>query len=129
LILDDVKLAESLWPRIEAMFGESFQVSFKDNTYTACGLNTRFRFSKYYKGTRFGKHCDASFASSATCESMFTVNIYLNDNSSGTRLFLRRNADDEEFVDVVPLAGKKIFTMFLCVFVSFFFYKKHKIVL
>ena len=46
-------------------------------------LNIRFRLCKYEIGDFFKKHIDGYYEESNLCKSIFTMNLYLNDNFTG----------------------------------------------
>lgn len=75
-----------------------------------CGCNEVFRLSKYNATDRFQRHVDTYFERSlggGTLEkSMFTVNIYLNDDFTGgtTRFYCDHDRDVIEAA-VVPETG------------------------
>lgn len=89
LILNDPNLAAVLWPRINELLGNNFCLHDKNrNRWVPVGLNTRFRFAKYYPGDEFGRHADDCYIDNENNQtSMLTVNIYLNDCNSGATRF------------------------------------------
>lgn len=98
---DDPQLAALLFERIRGQLPETIEMD--DDTWHLMGLNTRFRNSKYYPGTVFEQHTDASFLLSLTEQSFFTVNIYMNEGFEGghTRFF----KNNELKGDVTPVTG------------------------
>ena len=104
LMVDDAdgSMGAKLWDRIRAFVPNEINVDWLDEEedvaaglWQAVGLNTRYRFSKYYAGERFGIHKDAlTFFDTNKC-SFLTVNIYLNELEPGqngrTRFFLERD--------------------------------------
>jgi len=77
MITQDAALAAKLYERVQQCCPKEY--TFNDQTWRICGLNERFRWCKYVKGERFGTHTDANFTRSETEQSLYTVNIYLND--------------------------------------------------
>lgn len=120
LILNDCNLASSLWPRIQVLLGPDFSLLDKHKgKWIPIGLNSRFRFAKYYPGDAFGRHADDCYIEKEnSLMSMLTVNIYLNDCTSGATRFYYY-ADDKEdkkekeekehkdqIIDVLPTTGR-----------------------
>merc|ERR1711997_220808 len=77
MITEDAALANKLYQRVRQCCPETY--TFDNQTWRICGLNERFRWCKYVKGQRFGTHCDANFMRSINEQSLYTLNIYLND--------------------------------------------------
>lgn len=88
LMLMDESLAVALWSRIEPLLPDI--VVERGLEWHPVGLNPLWRFSKYQTGERFYKHVDHYYQSEELCMSMFTLNIYLNDDFAGgaTRFFV-----------------------------------------
>lgn len=114
LQVDDQSLASAMWARLESLVPA--RVFFEDHPgdetepcevqWDACGLNERWRLSKYYPGDRFGGHMDATFVRHPHLEmSAFTVNIYLNGGFEGgtTRMYFKDHSNPD-FI-VAPKAG------------------------
>lgn len=116
LICDDGALAAELWQRVQPLLPPNFSVDFYGKQWKPVGLNSRFRFSKYYPGDKFTHHCDDCVVLNTNYRSMYTLNIYLNDNSAATRVYMgqRRSgrgeiiADPDYYEDVLPLAGRAL---------------------
>jgi len=66
--------------------------------WEAVGLNECWRLAKYFPGDVFQSHIDASFQKNSNERSMYTVNIYMNDEFEGgsTRFY---KSSDEKHVD------------------------------
>lgn len=98
---DDPQLAELLFERIRDQLPETIEMD--EEMWQITGLNTRFRNSKYYPGSVFQQHIDASFLRSLAEASFFTVNIYMNEGFEGghTRFFKNNEMKD----DVTPTTG------------------------
>ena len=96
LKLLDQSLAESMWDRLRPHVPET--IVEQGLVWKPVGLNTMWRISKYEKGDQFQAHNDSNYQQSKRCLSMYTVNIYLNDDFEGgaTRFYLNRD-------DVIPL--------------------------
>jgi predicted 2-oxoglutarate/Fe(II)-dependent dioxygenase YbiX len=102
VILDDSKLAHSLWQRVSDSIPNTIE------KWQAIGLNERFRFYRYDPGQRFAIHRDGSHRRDNGEKSLLTFMIYLNDGFEGgeTRFWLSRNyLIDECDVSVVPVTG------------------------
>lgn len=56
-IFDDEELAETLWGRLTPFYGAEKVVDEEGCSWTASGLNTRFRFAGYGVGTASCKDC------------------------------------------------------------------------
>jgi predicted 2-oxoglutarate/Fe(II)-dependent dioxygenase YbiX len=76
VIIDDEDMAEMLWERIRP-FVEAHYPDQKAN-----GLNERLRFLRYDVGEYFKPHFDACHRGEGE-ESVFTVQLYLNDDFEG----------------------------------------------
>jgi len=87
----DSKLAETVLDRIGNLLPQT--VDFEGDHWTLSKLNNRWRCAKYYTPASFGRHCDACYQESLFCRSMFTVNIYMNDDFEGgqTRMYSDRD--------------------------------------
>lgn len=90
-IIIDQALAKELHNRIKEHIPDTYKADYfnKDGTYIRSRryrlicINDHFRFSKYYKGGRFPIHYDGKNIDSEGRESVFTLNIFLNDNFEG----------------------------------------------
>lgn len=98
VILDDTKLAETIWQRLKAFVPPVFE------DRQVLGLNERFRFYRYSPGQYFKPHYDGCFRRQNGEQSQITLMIYLNDNFVGgeTRFDLRYPYFD---VTIVPEKG------------------------
>ena len=84
-----------------------------EGEWEACGLNECWRLTKYRAGDRFLTHCDEAYVrhnssggSGGDEMSMFTVNIYMNDDfEAGRTRFFFRDAWWEQ-LSVVPAGGR-----------------------
>lgn len=114
LICDDPGLANALWLRVRPLLPADLSVDFEGRRWVPTGLNSRFRFAKYYPGDRFSHHCDDCVVWSPNRRSMFTLNIYLNDNRAATRVYLDQTQHEPQdkdvsgYFDCVPLAGSAL---------------------
>jgi len=99
----DFSLSDAVWQRIRSMVPAT--VSCSGCEWDAVGLNECWRLAKYFPGDRFMQHCDASFSRNANEQSMFTVNIYMNEGFEGgkTRFYLA--GEKEPDFSVVPKTG------------------------
>jgi hypothetical protein len=77
LILDDLRLAESLWSRLHSSIP-----SFLSGRQ-AIGLNERFRFYRYSPSERFSGHTDAPYERPNGEKSLLTFMVYLSADFSG----------------------------------------------
>jgi len=89
------ELAVTLFNKIKDALPEIY----KKTTF----INKNFRFSKYTDGMEFGIHRDGSYNDNYGNKSIFTINIFLNDNYDGgeTSFF---NDDNQ----VIKIVGPKI---------------------
>lgn len=97
VMIDDVELAEALWPRLEAYMPKRI------GAYHPVGLNERFRFYRYESGQQFDWHRDGSFVRSDEEQSFLTLMFYLNDDCQGGTTDFMFVADDA--LRVVPQTG------------------------
>lgn len=81
LLTTDISLAAAVWERLRPLVPATLDI--EGETWDACGLNECWRLAKYYPGDRFKGHCDAAFYRSDGERSMFTVNIYMNEEMAG----------------------------------------------
>ena len=77
----DTKLAEKIWLKVKELCPESLTIN--GNTFTPVYVNDHFRFSRYREGGEFQIHLDGNNYDSNNNRSMFTINIFLNDENSG----------------------------------------------
>jgi prolyl 4-hydroxylase len=77
VLLDDSALAGSLWARSRHYFPN------RPGQWKPSGLNERFRYYKYERGSSFRWHRDGSFEKSRNERSQLTFMIYLNDDFTG----------------------------------------------
>jgi len=86
----------ALWERIKPLVPST--IKYEDcgtpQVWQASKLNPHYRFAKYKKGQGFAKHVDKQTLMAQTYQTMFTVNIYLNDisteNKGRTRFYGKR---------------------------------------
>merc|ERR1712217_374882 len=68
-----------------------------------------WRLAKYHPGDRFQGHCDAAYERKRNVEqSMFTVNVYMNEGFDGgsTRFYLSDPQELKVDLSVVPKTGR-----------------------
>ena len=88
-IIDDIELAEMLWPLVQQHLPHRDIVpGMRYKGWVATGINSRFRVLKYSEGERFELHQDGSYyvqseslTGEGICEqqSFVTFQLYLND--------------------------------------------------
>jgi predicted 2-oxoglutarate/Fe(II)-dependent dioxygenase YbiX len=102
IILDDKRLAETLWSKANQPFGEVFR-----NRFFPLGLNERFRFYRYSAGQKFDWHVDGRFTRDADEYSHFTFMVYLNDGyQGGDTVFGRQTPNGVEITQQIkPKVG------------------------
>jgi len=105
LTTTDTSLAAALWGRLQKIVPARLTLSGQD--WEACGVNDRWRLSKYNPQDLFGKHVDACFLRTYDEISMFTINIYLNDGFAGgsTRFYFAEEDSDTADLSVKPQTG------------------------
>eukprot|EP00930_Biecheleria_cincta_P087332 TRINITY_DN76579_c0_g1_i1.p1 TRINITY_DN76579_c0_g1~~TRINITY_DN76579_c0_g1_i1.p1 ORF type:complete len:259 (-),score=31.44 TRINITY_DN76579_c0_g1_i1:245-1021(-) len=105
LITTDTSLSEAVWRRLEPLVPPT--LSCGGVIWDAVGLNECWRLAKYHPGDRFQGHCDASFSRSRREQSMFTVNISMNEGFKGgsTRFYLTDLSNRNPDVAIVPQTG------------------------
>jgi len=107
LVVDDTKLADKIWDRVNHL--EMFQspVLWKDKKWIPYGLNPLFRFCRYSNGDFFARHCDGNFVKNENEISIYTVNIYLNEDFKGgqTRFFLDEKDTQKVTHAITPSTG------------------------
>lgn len=98
VILDDIKLAETIWQKLKAFVPPVFE------DRQVLGLNERFRFYRYTPGQYFKPHYDGCFRRTNGEQSQLTLMVYLNDGFVGgeTGFDLRYPYFD---VTIVPQKG------------------------
>jgi prolyl 4-hydroxylase len=97
VMIDDLELAETLWPRIEPFVPQRI------GAYYPVGLNERFRYYRYEAGQQFDWHRDGAFVRSDEEQSFLTMMFYLNDDcEGGTTDFMFVAKND---IQVVPRTG------------------------
>jgi len=74
---DNPELANKLWNRIKGQLPSVYKGGL------ICCLNDHFRYSKYQPGMEFGRHRDALNQDKHGNRSIFTLNIFLNDDFGG----------------------------------------------
>jgi len=84
-------------------------VRHRDNWWIATGLNDHWRLSKYLPLDRFQAHCDDAVNIHRELRSMFTVNIYMNDDflDGNTRFYESRESASrgDVYASVKPCYG------------------------
>jgi len=105
LLTTDSSLAEAIWHRLKPLVPST--VSCDGAVWDAVGLNECWRLAKYHPLDRFQGHCDASFSRSRQEQSMFTVNVYMNEGFEGgrTRFYLANPSLRKADLAVVPKTG------------------------
>lgn len=111
LMTNDTSLADALWNRMKPYFPE--ELTEEGHRYKVLGLNTKWRLAKYFPGDRFGGHIDAFYEdTSKGVKTMFTVNIYMNEEFRGGETSfmlypegLGRRGTPVSTVDVQPRTG------------------------
>jgi prolyl 4-hydroxylase len=77
VIIDDIELATTLWPRAMPFVPERFRF------WRTIGLNERFRYYRYDVGQRFVPHYDGYFERENGQRSVMTFMVYLNEGFGG----------------------------------------------
>lgn len=108
LITTDHSLADALWKRLRPVVPET--VTLDGSEWRSCGLNECIRCAKYFPGDQFASHVDANFQRIDRSGeiSMFTVNIYMNEDFDGghTRFYDRSSHKTQTAVtEAVPETG------------------------
>lgn len=105
LMTTDTSLSDAIWRRLEPLVPAT--LSCNGATWDAVGLNECWRLAKYQLGDRFQGHCDASFSRNKQEQSMFTVNIYMNEGFEGgsTRFYLTDPSERKPDLAIVPKTG------------------------
>lgn len=80
-LLIDPELAQKLWTEIQPICPPTYVVN--GLVYKSMYLNDHFRFSRYQEGGDFPIHLDGNNVDSQNFRSMFTLNIFLNDDLQG----------------------------------------------
>lgn len=93
VIVDDHDQARWLWSRIRD------HIPARYGSWTAIGLNERFRYYRYERGQYFKWHYDGAYVRSPTERSILTLMVYLNDDFEGG------STDFYDFDDVTPEQG------------------------
>jgi superfamily II RNA helicase len=110
VLMIDRPLADNLWDRVKSSVPHISGVA-QYKGYKLLCLNDHFRFSRYNKGGYFPLHCDGKNydnsrpeLSEYSLESLFTLNIFLNDDFEGgaTDFF----NDSELRLSVKPQTGR-----------------------
>mmetsp|Transcript_3134 Transcript_3134/g.4338 ORF Transcript_3134/g.4338 Transcript_3134/m.4338 type:complete len:232 (+) Transcript_3134:52-747(+) len=106
LITYDISLSELVWSRLKDFL--PIEVDERGAKFSVVGLNECWRIAKYFPGDQFDKHVDGCYSADAgTLKSMFTVNIYMNDDFDGGKTtFYLEDADCDEGIDIHPAPGK-----------------------
>ena len=105
LMVDDQdgSMVAALWSRIQNLVPAVMDVDWLSDCdgptgrWRAVGLNSRFRFSKYFQGERFDTHKDSMVEFDCDKCTLLTVNMYLNEltqeQNGRTRFFLERHGE------------------------------------
>jgi len=94
---------------VQPLLPSDLVVEFEGRRWAPTGLNSRFRFAKYYPGDRFSHHCDDCVVWNRDRRSMYTLNLYLNDHKAATRIFLEQSLKGaHDHYDCVPKAGSAL---------------------
>jgi len=100
----DFTLASQLMKRVFS-FAPS-DISLPDgSSWALSNLNEQFRLSKYLSGDEFKPHVDAKYLRSEKEQSMFTLNIYLNESFSGGATRFYNKDRDKMVAEVTPVSG------------------------
>ncbi len=95
----DEELSNILWERIKKNVPKIYENG------NIVGLNTYIRLSKYEPGMEFGKHKDGINQDKYGNRSIFTLNIFLNDDFKGGETFFYN--DDETTRNIaMPKVGR-----------------------
>ena len=101
VILDDTKLANALFGRLEQYLPKIFK-----DVWHLEKLNSRFRFYRYEKGQTFKPHIDGKYKESDTCESKLTLLIYLSEDFIGGETSFFDQTEDKLRFKVKPKLGQ-----------------------
>lgn len=113
VIMVDRQLSNLLWERIKPFLPMNRDSKYKN--YKLVYLNDYFRFSRYREGGKFPLHCDGKNYDASrpqesegySTESLFTLNIFLNDGFEGGETdFFENNNDITLRTSVKPKAGR-----------------------
>ena len=96
LIIDDTDLAGKLWERIVDYIPQRL------GSWTACGVNERFRFYRYDVGQQFNWHYDGYYERENGERSHLTFMVYLNSGFEGGETTIER-------LDIKPEKGLALF--------------------
>mmetsp|Transcript_89655 Transcript_89655/g.109747 ORF Transcript_89655/g.109747 Transcript_89655/m.109747 type:complete len:216 (+) Transcript_89655:137-784(+) len=109
LITDDAKLAELLYRNIKPFMNKMYEmydpITEETSNWEMIGLNSRFRWCKYIKNQKFDMHYDSWYKKNKNIQSLYTVNIYLNDSNEypgkkylgRTRFYNKQNDNKASF--------------------------------
>eukprot|EP00388_Colpodella_angusta_P027151 GDKK01008422.1.p1 GENE.GDKK01008422.1~~GDKK01008422.1.p1 ORF type:complete len:224 (+),score=45.43 GDKK01008422.1:64-735(+) len=111
LTVTDQSLSEAVWERLVHVVPPF--VEEEGRRFMAAGLNPRWRLAKYVPGDVFKSHVDAFFEDDSQgigrgLKSMYTVNIYMNENFEGGNTafaFRPEQSPDVTKYEVVPKTG------------------------
>lgn len=111
LTVTDQTLAEAVWERLVHVVPSI--VEEEGRRFMAVGLNPRWRLAKYVPGDLFKSHVDAFFEDDSHgigrgLKSMYTVNIYMNEDFEGGNTafqFKPAQSPDVPTYEVVPKTG------------------------
>lgn len=95
LIAFDTKLADEMWKRLKTCTHIPDEITEHGETYKVVGLNGCWRLSKYLPGDQFQCHVD-TYYESEDIKSMFTVNIYMNEEFTGGETVFHLNDDAKQ---------------------------------
>jgi len=106
LITYDFSLAQLVWSRLKDFLPN--EVEERGEKFSVVGLNECWRIAKYFPGDQFDKHVDGYYSADAgTLKSMFTVNIYMNEDFDGGKTtFYLDDENSDDGIDIQPATGK-----------------------
>lgn len=106
LMTTDTEMTAVVFDRIKKLLPKRVKES--RQTWDLEGLNEKWRLAKYYPKTSFGRHVDYNFKRDDTEKSMYTVNVYMNDDyRDGRTRFWSASHGDIDF-EVLPEAGSAV---------------------
>lgn len=108
--MNDESFASAVWARLIDIIPPV--VEEEGRTFQAVGLNPRWRLAKYVPGDVFKSHVDAFYEDMSQGfgrgqKSMYTVNIYMNEDFEGgnTAFAFQASQSPVRVYDVVPKTG------------------------
>lgn len=78
-VYDDAELASALFAELGSLLPAQLTDA-EGNTWTLCGLNSRFRFCRYRDGQGFRIHQDGAHEPGPDRRSILTLQVYLDDD-------------------------------------------------